>query len=61
MREIDEQPLQVPWMADIVEINDLEELEQYRLAWNVLLPQTPRASFFHTFDWLQTYWHFFWW
>ena len=46
-------------MADVVEINDLEELEQYRLAWNSLLPQTPRASFFHTFDWLQTYWHFF--
>ncbi len=59
MREVDEQPLQVPRMADVVEINDLEELEQYRLAWNALLPQTPRASFFHTFDWLQTYWHFF--
>ena len=59
MREVDEQPLQVPWMADVVEINDLEELEQYRLAWNALLPETPRASFFHTFDWLQTYWHFF--
>ncbi len=59
MREIDEQPLQVPWMADVVEINDLEELEQYRLAWNALLPQTPRASFFHTFDWLKTYWQFF--
>ncbi len=59
MREIDEQPLQVPWMADVVEINDLEELEQYRLAWNALLPQTPQASFFHTFDWLKTYWEFF--
>ncbi len=46
-------------MADVVEINDLEELEQYRLAWNALLPQTPRASFFHTFDWLKTYWQFF--
>ncbi|NOZ39586.1 MAG: GNAT family N-acetyltransferase [Planctomycetes bacterium] len=59
MWETNEQPLQVPWMADVVEINDLEELEQYRLAWNALLPQTPRASFFHTFDWLKTYWLFF--
>lgn len=59
MREIDEQPLQVPWMADVVEINDIDELESYRLAWNALLPQTPRASFFHTLDWLQTYWRSF--
>ena len=46
-------------MADVVEINDLEQLEDYRLAWNALLPQTPRASFFHTIDWLQTYWQSF--
>ncbi|MGI9430252.1 MAG: GNAT family N-acetyltransferase [Bythopirellula sp.] len=46
-------------MSDVVEINDLEELESYRLAWNVLMPQTSRASFFHTFDWLQTYWQSF--
>jgi len=43
-------------MADVIEINDLEALESYRLAWNALLPQTPRASFFHTFDWLKNYW-----
>ena len=59
MREFDEQPPQVPRMADVVEINDLDELESYRLTWNVLLPQTPRASLFHTFDWLKTYWEFF--
>jgi len=59
MREIDEQPLEVPWMADLVEINDLDQLESYRLAWNSLLPQTPRASFFHSFDWLKTYWRSF--
>jgi len=59
MQVIDEQPLQVPWMADVVEINDLDALESYRLAWSALLPQTPRASFFHTFDWLQTYWRAF--
>jgi len=59
MRKIDAQPVQVPQMADVVEINDLDELEQYRLAWNALLPQTPRASLMHTFEWLSTYWHYF--
>lgn len=59
MRAIDEQPPQVPWMADVVEINDPDELESYRLAWNALMPQTPRASVFHTLDWLQTYWRWF--
>jgi CelD/BcsL family acetyltransferase involved in cellulose biosynthesis len=46
-------------MADVLEVNDLSELESYRLAWNSLLPQTPRASFFHTFDWLASYWKHF--
>lgn len=59
MRDIDTQPLEVPWMADLIEINVPSELEQYRLAWNMLLPQTPRASLFHTLDWLQTYWKYF--
>jgi len=43
-------------MADVIEINDPDELEQFRLAWSALLLKTPRASFFHTLDWLQTYW-----
>ena len=46
-------------MADVVEINNLDQLEQYRLAWNALLPQTPKASFFHSFDWLKLYWQHF--
>ncbi|NOY43323.1 MAG: GNAT family N-acetyltransferase [Planctomycetes bacterium] len=46
-------------MADVVEINDIEQLEQYRLAWNALLPRTPKASFFHSFDWLKLYWKHF--
>jgi CelD/BcsL family acetyltransferase involved in cellulose biosynthesis len=46
-------------MADVIEINDIEELSQYRLAWNSLLPETPGASFFHTIDWLETYWRHF--
>ena len=43
-------------MADVVEINSIDQLEPYRLAWNALLPGTPKASFFHTFDWLKLYW-----
>ena len=46
-------------MADVVEIGSLEELESYRLVWNSLLPKTPRASFFHTFDWFATFWKHF--
>ncbi len=43
-------------MVKVVEINDLEELSQYRLLWNSLLQRTPNASFFLTFDWLEAYW-----
>lgn len=43
-------------MAEVIEINTLEELAGYRMAWNALLAETPRASFFHTYDWLETYW-----
>lgn len=46
-------------MADVVEINEPDQLEHYRVAWNALLPRTPRASFFHSLDWLQTYWKHF--
>lgn len=46
-------------MSDVLEINDPRRLAEYRLAWNWLLPQTPRATFFHTFDWLETYWQHF--
>jgi CelD/BcsL family acetyltransferase involved in cellulose biosynthesis len=46
-------------MVEVVEINDIEELAHYRLLWNSLFPATPNASFFHTFDWLETYWRHF--
>lgn len=46
-------------MSHVVEINRLEHLEDIRLIWNLLAPQTPGASLFHTLDWLQVYWtHF---
>ncbi len=43
-------------MTRVVEINDLESLAGYRLLWNLLLKQTPGATFFHSLDWLETYW-----
>lgn len=43
-------------MTHIVEINDAAELAGYRLLWNSLLPQTRRASFFQSLDWLAAYW-----
>jgi len=46
-------------MAEVIEVNDLETLASSQLAWNALLPDTPRASFFHTLDWLQAYWRHF--
>ncbi len=46
-------------MVDVIEINDPEQLESYRMLWNSLLPRTPRASFFHTFDWFVTFWKHF--
>lgn len=46
-------------MADVIEVNDFEQLQSYRLLWNSLHPQTAKASFFHTFDWFETYWKHF--
>src|SRR5262245_23046727 len=46
-------------MVDIVEVNDIEELGQYRMLWNSLFLGTPNATFFNTFDWLDTYWRHF--
>ena len=43
----------------VEEVNDLEELGSYRLLWNSLLPQTRGATFFHSLDWLETYWRHF--
>lgn len=46
-------------MPRVIEINEMEQLEDLRLAWNCLLPNTRGLSFFHTLDWLKTYWRFF--
>ena len=44
-------------MADIHEINRIEDLEPYLLAWRALHAETPEASFFNTYEWLCSYWH----
>lgn len=46
-------------MAEVVEINQIEELEHYYLLWSSLLKQTPGGSFFQSLDWLQVYWKHF--
>lgn len=43
-------------MTDVVEINDIESLRSYHLAWTALHADTPRASYFQTFEWLENYW-----
>jgi len=43
-------------MPSVHEVNDLEELAGYRLLWNSLLPQTEKATFFQSLDWLEVYW-----
>ena len=46
-------------MAEVIEINDVDQLAHYRMVWDSMLAATPRASFFHTLDWLTTYWRHF--
>jgi len=43
-------------VATVVELNDIEQLGGYRLHWELLLRQTPHATFFQTLDWLAAYW-----
>jgi CelD/BcsL family acetyltransferase involved in cellulose biosynthesis len=46
-------------MSQVIEINEIAELQHYRMHWNLLLGQTPDASFFHSLDWLEAYWQHF--
>ena len=46
-------------MIEVQEINDIDELAGYRLAWNSWLANSPRATFVNTFDWLENYWQHF--
>ena len=46
-------------MPNVIEINDIDALEDYRLSWHSLLGETRGASFFQSLDWLQCYWSYF--
>lgn len=46
-------------MTTVREINDPEELDAVSPLWNELLERTAGASFFHSLEWLQTYWKYF--
>jgi CelD/BcsL family acetyltransferase involved in cellulose biosynthesis len=46
-------------MAQVLEINRIEELADLRQEWGELLRQTPGASFFQSLDWLEVYWRHF--
>ncbi len=46
-------------MAEVIEINDIDQLAHYRMVWDAMLTATPRASFFQTLDWLTIYWRHF--
>jgi len=43
-------------MLHVEEINDFAAAEPLRAAWRRLLAVTPGATFFHSLDWLETYW-----
>lgn len=42
-------------MSEVVEVNRVEQLEDYRLTFSSLLSQTRGGSFFQTVDWLSNY------
>jgi len=46
-------------MIEVREINQIDGLSEFQLPWQVLLAQTPGASFFYSLDWLECYWRHF--
>lgn len=46
-------------MAQVLEINQIDQLAHIRQEWGVLLAQTPGASFFQSLEWLEIYWRHF--
>ncbi len=46
-------------MVEVIEVNDIDELSQYRLLWSSLFAATTDPSFFLTYDWLETSWRHF--
>ncbi len=46
-------------MAQMLEINEIERLAEFRREWGELLRQTAGASFFQSLEWLEVYWRHF--
>ncbi len=46
-------------MHSILEINTLDQLTAFRTDWGKLLSDTPGATFFQSFQWLEAYWRHF--
>ncbi|MBN2024405.1 MAG: GNAT family N-acetyltransferase [Pirellulales bacterium] len=46
-------------MLHVRQIETIDELAHYRMAWNALLGETRQATFFQTFDWFEVYWKHF--
>ena len=46
-------------MAQVLEINQIDQLAPFRRQWGELLTQTAGASFFQSLEWLEVYWRHF--
>ena len=46
-------------MAQVLEINQIDQLAPFRQKWGSLLDQTCGASFFQSLEWLEVYWRHF--
>lgn len=46
-------------MSQVEELQDWSAVVALRDDWNRLFAQSPSASFFQSFDWLETYWRFY--
>jgi len=46
-------------MIDVKEINQIDQLDDYRSEWRSLLGQTQGASFLQSLEWLEVYWRHF--
>lgn len=46
-------------MITVAEINDIDRLDHFRLAWRALLGKTKGATFAHSPEWLEHYWNHF--
>lgn len=46
-------------MSDVIELNEIEAVADYREDWLRLLSVTPGGTFFRSLEWLQVYWKHF--